>query len=210
MFTRRLTARLATLAFAALTAAGAQAQGLWAANAQFDAQQAAMLGRMQQQNAQSQAQTWQYHLRTNGPRLQREYQQLVANGQAAGSFEQYAYYDLMTAGGTNVQGALQHQQNQFRGQQQAYNTVQEGHAIRNQSWAVNSQRQSAAVENYTNQAVRGVAPYVDPNTGRTMMLPHSLQPGQSVQVNGVTYAQDQQGNYFRRENNGWVRLAAGR
>ena len=201
---------LAALALAVLIAPAAQAQNIWAQNAQFDQQMAAMLGQAQQQNAQRQMQIWQYHLQTNGPRLQREYAQLRASGQAVGSFEQYAYWDLMTARGTNVQGALQHQQDQFRGQQQAYRTVQEGNQSYNAGWADRSQRQSAAVENFGNQAIRGVAPYVDPNTGRTTMLPHHLPAGQAVQVNGYTYAQDQSGQYYRRESNGWVRLAAAR
>lgn len=201
----------AALVFTAL-AATAQAQGLAgiaAQNAQFDQQMAAILGQHQQQNQQAQLQLWQYHLRTNGPRLQREYAQLVRSGQANFTFEQYAYYDLMTARGTNVQGALQAQRDQIRGQQQANRTVQEGYASYNQGWYDNSQRQSAAVANYTNQAVRGVAPYVDPASGRATMLPHYLPPGQTVQVEGRTYAQDPNGVYFRREANGaWTRLSA--
>ena len=200
--------QLAALVLAALSATAAQAQGMAAQNAHFDQQMAAILGQAQQQNAQSQMQIWQYHLRVNGPRLQREYAQLVRSGQAVGTFEQYAYFDLMTARGTNVQGALQHQRDQFRGQQDAYRTVQEGNAAYNAAWADRSQRQSAAVENYSNQAIRGVGPYVDPATGRTTMLPHSLPPGQSVQVNGATYTQDAMGQYYRREPSGWVRLAA--
>jgi hypothetical protein len=210
MTTRSLTARLAALAFAALAAAGAQAQNIWAANAQFDAQQAAILGRMQQQNTQSQAQLWQYHLRTNGPRLQREYAQLVASGQAVGSFEQYAYYDLMTARGTNVQAALDNQRINYEGRRQANDTVRGAYEASNIAWQDRSQRQMAAVENHTNGAVRGVAPYVDPNTGRATMLPNYLPQGQAVQINGNVYAQDASGQYYRRDNNGWVRLNAAR
>jgi len=203
---------LAALFFTACAAVAAQAQGLAgiaAQNAQFDQQMAAVLGQHQQQNQQAQLQLWQYHLRTNGPRLQREYAQLVRSGQANFTFEQYAYYDLITARGTNVQGALQAQNDQFRGRQDAYRTVQEGNASYNRGWYDNSQRQSAAVENYSNQAVRGVGPYVDPASGRTTMLPHHLPPGQAVQVEGRTYAQDANGQYFRRESNGaWTRLSA--
>lgn len=202
---------VAALVFAALAASSAQAQGLAgiaAQNAQFDQQMAAILGQAQQQNQRAQLQLWQYHLRANGPRLQSEYAQLVRAGQANFTFEQYAYYDLITARGTNVQGALQAQRDQFRGQQQAYRTVQEGYASYNQGWADNSQRQSAAVANYSNQAIRGVGPYVDPATGRATMLPHVLPPGQTVQVEGRTYAQDPNGAYYRREANGaWTRLA---
>ena len=92
---------------------------------------------------------------------------------------------------------------------QAYRTVQEGYASYNQGWADNSQRQSAAVANYTNQAIRGVGPYVDPASGRATMLPHHLPAGQTVQVDGLTYAQDAGGTYYRRESDGaWTRLSA--
>ena len=201
---------LIALVLAALSATAAQAQDFWAQNAQFDRQMAAMLNQAQQQNAQSQMQIWQTHLRVNGARLQREYAQLVRSGQAVGSYEQYAYFDLMTARGTDVQGALQHQRDQFRGQQDAFRTVQQGNDSYNAGWYERSQRQSAAVENHDRQAIRGVAPYVDPTTGRTTMLPHQLPTGQAIQVDGSIYAQDASGQYYRREPNGWVRMAAGR
>lgn len=208
--TRKFTARLAALALAAIAATAAQAQNIWAQNAQFDQQMAAQLGQMQQQNAQSQMAIWHYHLRSNGPRLQREYAHLQRSGQASFTFEQYAYWDLMTAAGTNVQGAMDAQRSRFEGQQRAHRTVQEGHASYNAGWADQSRRQSAAVENHTNQAIRGVAPYVDPATGQQTMLPHHLPQGQAVQVNGNVYAQDASGQYYRRENHAWVRLNAAR
>jgi hypothetical protein len=208
-----LIRRLATLAAAAaalaLGTAPAQAQGIAAANAAFDAQFNNWLGGLQRQNQQYQQQIWQHHLQTNGPRLRQQYAQLVSQGYGHISFEQFAYWDLMTAAGTNVQGALQHQQNQFRGMQAANATVQQGHASYNAAMAQNSQRQSAAVANYTNQAVRGVAPYVDPSSGRQTMLPHYLPAGQVYQTGGQTYAQDASGTYWRLENNAWVRMNAG-
>jgi poly(3-hydroxybutyrate) depolymerase len=42
--------------------------------------------------------------------------------------------------------------------QRANATVQQGHASYNAGWAQNSARQSAAVANYTNQAIHGVSP----------------------------------------------------
>ena len=103
------------LVLLACIAGNVHAQGMAAANAAFDRQFNARLQAMQQQNANSQQQLWQNFLRTNGPRLQQEYARIVASGNRSMSFEQYAYWDLMTARGTNVQGALQHQQNQFAG-----------------------------------------------------------------------------------------------
>lgn len=56
-----------------------------------------------------------------------QYQQLLASGQRISS-EQFAYYDLMTAAGTNVPGALDAQRRQFEGNQRAHATVQSGYA----------------------------------------------------------------------------------
>lgn len=211
MSTRTLINRLVSIALAGLAclAGSAQAQNMWAQNAAFDRQFNSWLSNAQQQNAQAQQQLWQRHLRENGPRLQAQYRQLLASGNRSMTYEQFAYWDLMTAAGTNVQGALQHQQNQFRGWQAANATVQQGHASYNAGWAQNSQRQSAAVANYSNQAIRGVSPYVDPYSGRTTMLPHSLPAGQVYQTGGHTYAQDQAGTYYRLQDNAWVRLDAG-
>ena len=196
-----------TLATLAITASHAQWQGIAAANAAFDAKFNAQLGAMQRQNAQSQQALWQRHLSVNGSRLRAQYAQMRASGRANMSFEQFAYWDLMTAAGSNVQGALQHQQNQFAGMQRANATVQQGHASYNAGWAQNSARQSAAVANYSNQAIRGVSPYRD-SSGRTTMLPHYLAQGQTYQSGGNTYAQDAQGSYYRAQNNGWVRMEA--
>ena len=206
MNTRHLIACAATAL--ACAAAPAQAQNIWAQNAAFDQQFNQWLGNAQRQNAQAQQQGWQQHLQSNGPRLRQQYGQLRASGQAVGSFEQFAYWDRMTAAGTNVQGALAHQQAQFRGQQQAHQTVVQGHDSYNQGWAQNSQRQSAAVANYTNQAIRGVAPYTDPSSGRSTLLPHHLPAGQVLQSGGETYAQDAAGTYYRLQNQAWVRLNA--
>src|SRR5205085_11910295 len=94
---------------AAASASTASAQGLAgiaAANANFDAQFNARLGAMQQQtNANIQA-IWMNHLQVNGPRLRAQYQQMLAAGQRHMTFEQFAYWDLMSASGTNNAGAL--------------------------------------------------------------------------------------------------------
>ena len=164
---------------------------------------------MQQQNARYQQAIWQNHLKVNGPRLRSQYAQMRASGRAKFTFEQFAYWDLMTAAGTNIQGAQQHQQNQFAASQRANATVQQGHASYNAAMAQNSARQSAAVANYTNQAIRGVAPYKD-SSGRTTMLPHYLPQGQTVQYGGYTYAQDAQGAYYQQQGNTWVRMQTGR
>jgi hypothetical protein len=202
----------ATVATLAIGTSHGQWQGIAASNADFDARFNAQLGAMQQQNAQSQRALWQHHLHVNGPRLRAQYAQMRASGHANFTFEQFAYWDLMTAAGTNVQGAQQHQQNQFAGNQRAHATVQQGHASRNEGWASNSARQSAAASNYTNQAIRGVAPYraTGDASGSTTMLPHYLPQGQTYQSGGNTYAQDAHGTYYRYHNNGWVPMQGAR
>jgi len=212
MRTRTFLTRLggAALMALALVAPAAQAQSMAAQNAAFDQRFNSWLGNAQRQNAQAQQQLWQQHLRVNGPRLQQQYQQMLASGKRSMTFQQFAYWDLMTAAGTNVQGALQHQRNQFAGQQAAHATVQQGHARYNAGWAQNSQRQSAAVANWSNQAMRGVGPYADARGG-TQMLPHYLAPGQTWRdAQNNVYAQDAQGSYYRAENGGWVPLRAAR
>ncbi len=211
MFTRKTLIQLAAIAASsvAISASHAQWQGIAAQNAAFDAQFNARLGAMQQQNARYQQAIWQNHLKVNGPRLRSQYAQMRASGRANFAFEQFAYWDLMTAAGTNIQGAQQHQQNQFAASQRANATVQQGHASYNAAMAQNSARQSAAVANYTNQAIRGVAPYKD-SSGRTTMLPHYLPQGQTVQYGGYTYAQDAQGAYYQKQGNAWVRMQTSR
>ena len=100
-----------TVATLAIGASQAQRQGIAASNAAFDAKFNAHLGAMQRQNAQWKQALWQDHLQVNGPRLRQQYAQMQASGRANITFQQFTYWDLTTAAGTNVQGALQHQQN---------------------------------------------------------------------------------------------------
>lgn len=212
----RLVSRLALAALGALciwagsaTTASAQSLSQIAAmNMAFDQRQSAMLADMQRQNAMAQQRLWQQHLQANGPRLRYQYQQLLAAGHRSVTFEQFAYWDLMTAAGTNVQAGLAAQRAQFEGNQAAYRTVQQAHAGYNAAMAAASARQSAAIANYTNQAIRGVGPYADSQTGAQRMLPHHLSPGHVYRDGHDTYAQDAQGVYHRWTQQGWVRLDA--
>ncbi len=80
---------------------------------------------------------------------------------------------LTTANGTNIAGAAQAQRDQFAGQQGANRRVQQGYDSYNRATASNSGRMKEAARNYSNGAVRGVAPYVDPRTGKGVMLLHA-------------------------------------
>jgi hypothetical protein len=198
----------AAAGFAAIPNAHAW-QNIASANAAFDAQFNARLGAMQQQNNNAMQQLWQTHLRVNGPRMQAQYRQLVASGQAVGTYEQFAYWDLMSARGTNNAGARAAQIAQYEGNRQANATVQQGHASYNSGYYANSARTSAVMGRMSD-ANRGNGAYVDA-AGNSLKLPQSLPYGQTVTVNGYTYAQDQQGNYYRHEGQGyWSRVQGSR
>lgn len=211
MNTRTLKQHVSALALvvAAFGTSSAYAwQDMMAANMAFDNQFNAQLGAMQYQNQMAQQQLWQRHLAVNGPRLRAQYQQLLASGQRNISFEQFAYYDLMTAAGTNVRGGLDAQRRQFEGNQRAHNTVQSGYASYNRGWADSSTRTSAALANYSNTAVRGNAHYQDPYTGVTHNLPYAQRAGEVYRDGHNYYVQDQSGTYYQWVNNGWQRLNA--
>jgi hypothetical protein len=188
----------------------ARAQDIASMNRSFDQQFNQTLTGLRQQNAASMQQLWQQHLRVNGPRLQQQYRQYLAAGNRGISYEQFAYYDMMTAAGTNVAGGLEAQRRQFEGNQIANRTVQSGYQSYNNGWAQNSQRYSETAARYSEQAIRGNAPYIDPRTGATQMLPYSAPAGQVQNIGGVPYVQDQSGTYYRWTGNSWMRLQPGR
>jgi hypothetical protein len=197
---------LATAGFLSIPNANAW-QNIAAANASFDAQFNARLGAMQQQTNNNLQAIWNRHLQVNGQRLRQQYQQLVASGRAVGTFEQFAYWDLMSAGGRDNAGALAAQQRQYAGIVAANATVQSGHASYNAGYYAN-QRRTDAVMGRVSDANRGQSPYVD-YSGNAVKLPSSLPQGQTVTVNGYTYGQDGQGNYWRHEGqNSWSRVQA--
>jgi len=168
----------------------------------FDACMASALGAMQQRNAQAQQQIWQNYLRTYGPWLRREYAKY--RGPPI-TFEQFAYYNLMTANGTNVAGGLQAQQDQFRGNQQANRTLQEGYQSYRQGMYDNSARHSQMAENYSQGAIRGNVGQIDPRTGQTVWLPYAQPYNQPFSMGGETYYQNQTG-YYQWNGYGWTRM----
>jgi hypothetical protein len=203
--------RFCLIAAASFAFAGhAGAQDIASMNRNFDQQFNQTLSALQQQNAASMQRLWQQHLRMNGPRLQQQYRQYLAAGNRGISYEQFAYYDLMTAAGTNVAGGLEAQRRQFEGNQAANRTVQSGYQSYNNAWAQNSQRYSDTAARYSEQAIRGNAPYIDPRTGATQMLPYSVPAGQVQNIGGVPHVQDQSGTYYRWTGNSWMRLQPGR
>ena len=185
--------------------AGARAQPNCMGRADFDACMAGFVANQQAQNAAQQQAIFRQYLAVYGPWLQGQYAQYRAQGGPM-SFEQFAYWNMMTANGTNVAGAAEAQRQQFEASQRANRTVQEGHASYNEGSRQNSQRMEQAAGRYSTEAIRGQSPYVDPRTGQTVLLPTNVAPGQPFNWGGEAYVRDQAGNFHRRDGNGWVPL----
>lgn len=191
-----------------LPAAAAQAQNCLG-RPDFDACMQGFI--MQQQNrlAQSQQQLFQAYIAQNRDWLQRNY---AAHRAAGGtlSFEQFAYWGLMSANGTNVQGAQQAQRNWFQGQQRANQTLQQGYADYNAGSRANSAATDRALHDYDQRAIRGNAPYVDPNSGETRWLPDAAPAGQPFNLGGEIYVRAPDGAYYQRQGNAWMQMDPGR
>ena len=184
----------------------AQGQDISQRNMDFDRRFNEQLQRLQQQNSSQMQQVWQQYLHTYGPWLRQQYQQQLAAGNTQLTFEQFAYWMLMTANGTNIAGAQEAQRRQFEGNQQANRTVQEAYQRYNEEMRRNSQRHDRAVENWDRQVVQGNAPYIDPTTGQIINLPYATQPGQVISSGGRTFRRDEYGRYQEWRGNGWIVL----
>ncbi len=203
---RPITLALAVAALSAMTITRpAQAQS------SFDRDFNRQLNQLMARNNDGMEQLWQYHLQVNGPRLRAQYRQFCASGNNPGlSFQQFAHNDLMSAGGTDWAGARRAQLDQFDGQQVAQRTRIEAGEARIAAMRANSDRAIAATENYANRSIRGLSPYIDPNTGATRMLPHSLAAGQTYNDGRTIYTRDASGTFSQRTGSGWQAMNAGR
>ncbi|MDQ6621587.1 MAG: hypothetical protein M3Z31_18160 [Pseudomonadota bacterium] len=171
----------------------------------FDKCMASSLARSQASLSAQQRQTWNNYLRQYGPWLREQYKQY----RGPMTFEQFAYWNLMTANGTNVGGAVQAQQNWFNGQQKAYGTVQQGNEIYRQGMYDNSNRTSRTAERYNQGAVRGNTAQVDPRTGQTSWLPYNAPYNQAFTYNGQNYWRNERG-YSVWDNGNWVLMQPSR
>ncbi|MDB5413244.1 MAG: hypothetical protein JWR10_1579 [Rubritepida sp.] len=200
---------IATVALLAIGAGTASAQGMnCVGRADFDACVMAPVQRSMNQNAASQQQLMQSYVAQNTPRIQQDYAQYRNQGSPL-SFEQFVYWRVMTRNGADPANLQRAQQDQFNGLQGANRTMQEGYAIQRQYMGDNSRRSTDAVENWTNGAIRGVAPYVGPNGGQ-VMLPYAQPANQPFSSGGQVYIRDPQGTFYMRQGSGWAPMAAGR
>jgi len=166
------------------------------------------IAQQQGQLAQSQQMMFQAYIAQNQEWLQRNYAIHRANGGPM-SFEQFAYWGMMTANGTNLQGAAQAQRDWYEGRQRAQDTVQQGYDSYNRGSRANSEATSETMRRSTEGAVRGNAPYVDPQTGETRWLPYSAPVNQPFRLGGEVYVRAQNGAFYQRQSNGWMEMAPG-
>lgn len=174
----------------------------------FDTCMQGFVAQQQNQLAMAQQQLFQTYIAQNRDWLDRNY---AAHRAAGGpmSFEQFATWGMMTANGTNLDGARQAQENWFQGQQGAYGTVQQGNADYNAGSRANSDRTDRALQRYDEGAIRGNAPYIDPNSGETRWLPYAAQPGQPFNSGGEAYLRAPNGTYYQRQGNAWIPMEPG-
>jgi len=171
----------------------------------FDQCMADTLRRSQANLSAQQIQLWNEYLRVYGPWLRQQYTQY----RGPMTFEQFAYWNLMTANGTNVQGAMQAQRDWFAGQQRAYGTVQQGNEIYRQGMYDNSSRTSGALERHDQGAIRGNTAQIDPRTGQPTWLPYNAPYNQPFAHNGQYYWRNEKG-YFVWDSSNWVPMQPGR
>lgn len=169
----------------------------------FDQQFEQQLGSLMAAN---QAQTQQL-LQTVAadPQVQAAYQQYLQSGMPPMSYDEFVYYWVMTAGGTNVQAGLKAQQDWFNGVQDAAGTIQSGYDGYNDGWWNSTTRTDQVMDDYSTYAVQGDAYYNNPYTGETYTLPYTSGPGY-YQDGQNTFYMDELGQYWQFVGNDWQPL----
>lgn len=174
-------------------------------NMQQDAQFNQQLGQMMYHNQRAQQQLMQEVIQQYGPQLRAEWQQYMTTTGTTISFEQYVYYWIMTAGGTNVQAGLDAQNRMFAGLQNAHHTVQQGYDSYNAGWWQNQARHDGVMQRYSDGAIRGDWYYQDPYSGQVYTQPYTSGPGYYQTPYGQLYI-DQQGRHYLNQGSGWTQL----
>ncbi len=202
---RRYTCACVLVAMAGGGAGTAQAWGLndmvmqnMAYDQQFNNQLYGMMANTQAQ----QQQLMQAYIQAYGSRLEQDYRQYTQTTGMQIPFEQFVYYHMLTAGGTNAAPALQQQQQNFQALQQANRSLQQGYDSYNQGWQNNSNTTSGVMERYSNEAIGGNAYYANPYTGETYNLPYTSGSGYYGGADGTFY-QDPGGRYYEVEPGGF-------
>ncbi|MCA9839662.1 MAG: hypothetical protein KC422_22335 [Trueperaceae bacterium] len=172
-------------------------------NMAFDQQMFNQIGGMMSANQQQITQLMQSA--ANDPQVQSAYYNYMQQTGQQLSYEQFVYYYIMTAGGTNSQAGLQAQQNMFNGLQQANATLQSGYASQNQGWWENQATLDQTMQRYGDMGINGNAYYSDPNSGQVYTLPYTS--GSSYYQTGQeSFYMDNLGQYWQLQGNNWVQL----
>ncbi len=173
----------------------------------------ACMARINQGNAnrlqQSQNQLFDYYLRTNQAWLRTNYQAHLQSGGHM-TFNQFAYWGMMTANGTNIEGGRRAQIDAYEGRKRANETIAGANDGANHAWEGRSARETAAVENHGRGAIRGTGMYNDPNSGRPIELPYAAQQQGPFNSGGQTYYQSQDGTYYQQRGTYWSPMTPAR
>lgn len=191
----RMLGASALLLLATTSASAQDLSSLAAQNMAFDQMMQNQVAGAMYQNQMAQQQLLQSYIQQNGSRLQQEYQQYLRSGGMPISFQQFAYYHLATAGGTNPGPALEQQRRSFAASQEANRTVQQGFDSYNQGYWNNQQTNAQIFNRYSNEAIMGNAPYVNPETGERYNLPYGAANQGGYTTGGNAIASDPYGNY---------------
>jgi len=173
-------------------------------NMAFDQQMNGQLEQMMYQNQAAQQQLMQSVIQQHGPQLRAEYQQYVQMYGGNISFEQYVYYWILSAGGTDPAGGMQAMNQNFQGLQQAARTQQEGFDSYNAGWWDNTRAMDQAMERYST-AYRGNWYYQNPYTGEVHTQPYSYGPQSYSSPEGQVYI-DSSGQHYLYNGGGWTPL----
>lgn len=198
LMTQGLAVAVATAALAC-TAGAQDLTALVQGNYLFGLQQDAWIQGMMQQTQAAQQQLIHSFIQQHGPELRSAYKQFIEQTGVPISFEQFVYYYIMSAGGTNVAGGLRSMQANFEGLQQAARTLQQGYDSYNAGWWANQQRLSGSMQRYTEGAIRGNWFYQNPYDGSVYTLPY--RDGYYSNPYGSFYSNN--GQYYYDHGTGW-------
>lgn len=193
-------------AAAALIAGAAGAQDYNAMIQQSMARMNAIVGQAEQRAGQIVQQ------RMQDPAVQAAWQQYAAahGGRPPMNYPTFTYYYVYTNGFSSA--GMAHMRANEAGIQQreaaAWQGLQQAQAAR--AAAQQGQRDAYyANQQEAGRQLMGQSTYVAPN-GYRLQLPHTWQPGTTVQYQGQVYHVDEGGRYYIYGNGGWYPLAAGR
>lgn len=141
--------------------------------------------------------------RENTEELQAKYQQLQSYGIYM-PYQQFVYFDLMSSGGRNPQAVIKQQRGMVDKLQGAHQALQDTYDENYTAWLENQQALDRMGQESIN-SIQGVAPYYNPYSNQTYMLPYD----QSGYYSGAMgdFFRTPEGQYYQEESSGfWDQL----